>query len=176
MAALTWVGAGRMQPSYIDELLDVERTPRKPSYDLMTPTNLSLIDCSYDPENLHWRWDDEMLSSTAEIIADQYVDHAVKAEVLRNMYEDVTKKLKDDGLREMCNDHFAASSFGSKLLELDLSFENSKSIEEKQKSYEQREVRNLMHKGFYSRAARLFDEQNNNVENDEVSSNETVGL
>ena len=160
MAVLTWVGSGYVEASFIDELLDIERTPRKPSYDLSAAVNLTLVDCAYEPDALHWRWDDDVLASTAQIIADQFVDYAVKAEVLRHMYSEVKGRIKDEVLRDSCSKTLAAASLGSRFFDMTLDYENSKTIEEKQKGFERRRVRKLIHRGSYQRAAELYDEIN----------------
>ncbi|KAF4655030.1 tRNA pseudouridine synthase 3 [Perkinsus chesapeaki] len=50
MEILMLIGRGLEQPDVIDTLLDVEKTPGKPNYDLADGAGLVLFDCKYDEE------------------------------------------------------------------------------------------------------------------------------
>ncbi|KAL8648407.1 MAG: hypothetical protein Q9210_005007 [Variospora velana] len=53
VAILFLIGQGLEKPSLVDDLLDVEKTPRKPVYDMADAAPLVLEDCKFDPE-LRW--------------------------------------------------------------------------------------------------------------------------
>lgn len=55
MSLLTMVGSRLIPPSTIAELLDIEKTPRKPSYTTCSAVNLTLVDTQYEDNEPHWR-------------------------------------------------------------------------------------------------------------------------
>lgn len=56
MAVLFLVGQGREQPEAVDQMLDVERTPGKPEYEMAADTPLVLADCAYEEGSVDWRY------------------------------------------------------------------------------------------------------------------------
>ena len=61
VAILFLVGQGLEKPSIVRELLDVEKNPRRPTYEMATDTPLVLWDCIFPHEDdedrkdaLHW--------------------------------------------------------------------------------------------------------------------------
>ncbi|KAI4114175.1 MAG: hypothetical protein LQ345_005008 [Seirophora villosa] len=53
VAILFLIGQGLEKPSLIDDLLDIEKTPQKPVYDMADAAPLVLKDCKFEPE-LQW--------------------------------------------------------------------------------------------------------------------------
>ncbi|KAL8901135.1 MAG: hypothetical protein Q9207_005351 [Kuettlingeria erythrocarpa] len=53
VAILFLIGQGLEKPSLIDDLLDIDKTPRKPIYDMADAAPLVLEDCKFEPE-LQW--------------------------------------------------------------------------------------------------------------------------
>ncbi|KAF4697214.1 tRNA pseudouridine synthase 3 [Perkinsus olseni] len=64
MEVLMLVGRGLEQPEVVDALLDIEKTPGKPSYDLADGAGLVLFDCEYDVD-----WLDQNAEEDQEAVA-----------------------------------------------------------------------------------------------------------
>ncbi|KAM6334552.1 tRNA pseudouridine(38/39) synthase [Alca torda] len=83
MAILFLIGQGMERPEIIDELLDVEKNPRKPQYSMAVEFPLVLYDCAF--ENLQWLYDREVQGFNVTHLQQLWANHAVKTQVLRNM-------------------------------------------------------------------------------------------
>ncbi|XP_009953951.1 PREDICTED: tRNA pseudouridine(38/39) synthase, partial [Leptosomus discolor] len=83
MAVLFLIGQGMESPEIIDELLDVEKNPRKPQYSMAVEFPLVLYDCEF--ENLRWLYDREVQEFNVTHLQQLWANHAVKTQVLRNM-------------------------------------------------------------------------------------------
>ena len=83
VAVLFLIGQGRENPSIVSELLDVERHPRKPQYTMAAEFPLMLFDCSYDNDDIDWRYDsgDDVVRSLQAV----WTQHSVRAAMLRTM-------------------------------------------------------------------------------------------
>ena len=57
VAVLFAVGEGHEEPAVVAELLDIERHPRKPNYDMAPPEPLVLYECSFDEHYSALRWE-----------------------------------------------------------------------------------------------------------------------
>ena len=55
MAILMMIGKGQEDPEIINDLLDIERTPRKPPYVIADPEQLLLYKVGYNTFDLRWR-------------------------------------------------------------------------------------------------------------------------
>ncbi|XP_064326863.1 tRNA pseudouridine(38/39) synthase [Phalacrocorax carbo] len=83
MAILFLIGQRMESPEIIDELLDVEKNPRKPQYSMAVEFPLVLYDCEF--ENLQWLYDREVQEFNITHLQQLWASHAVKTQVLRNM-------------------------------------------------------------------------------------------
>ncbi|KFQ78888.1 tRNA pseudouridine(38/39) synthase, partial [Phoenicopterus ruber ruber] len=83
MAILFLIGQSMESPEIIDELLDVEKNPRKPQYSMAVEFPLVLYDCEF--ENLQWLYDREVQEFNVTHLQQLWANHAVKTQVLRNM-------------------------------------------------------------------------------------------
>ncbi|XP_019325932.1 PREDICTED: LOW QUALITY PROTEIN: tRNA pseudouridine(38/39) synthase [Aptenodytes forsteri] len=83
VAILFLIGQRMESPEIIDELLDVEKNPRKPQYSMAVEFPLVLYDCEF--ENLQWLYDREVQEFNVTHLQQLWADHAVKTQVLRNM-------------------------------------------------------------------------------------------
>ncbi|NXJ86850.1 PUS3 synthase, partial [Trogon melanurus] len=83
MAILFLIGQRMESPEVIDELLDVEKNPRKPQYSMAVEFPLVLYDCEF--ENLRWLYDREVQEFNVTHLQQLWASHAVKTQVLRNM-------------------------------------------------------------------------------------------
>ncbi|NXT54923.1 PUS3 synthase, partial [Pluvianellus socialis] len=83
MAVLFLIGQRMEKPEIIDELLDVEKNPRKPQYSMAVEFPLVLYACEFP--NLGWRYDREMQEFNVTHLQQLWANHAVKTQVLRDM-------------------------------------------------------------------------------------------
>ncbi|KFP67176.1 tRNA pseudouridine(38/39) synthase, partial [Cariama cristata] len=85
MAILFLIGQRMESPEIIDELLDVEKNPRKPQYSMAVEFPLVLYDCEF--ENLQWLYDREVQEFNVTHLQQLWANHAVKTQVLHNMLQ-----------------------------------------------------------------------------------------
>ncbi|NXY51537.1 PUS3 synthase, partial [Ceuthmochares aereus] len=83
MAILFLIGQRMESPEIIDELLDVEKNPRKPQYSMAVEFPLVLYDCEF--ENLQWLYDREVHEFNVTHLQRLWANHAVKTQVLHSM-------------------------------------------------------------------------------------------
>ncbi|NWR62284.1 PUS3 synthase, partial [Bucorvus abyssinicus] len=83
MAILFLIGQRMESPEIIDELLDVEKNPRKPQYSMAVEFPLVLYDCAF--ENLRWVYDRDVQTFNVTHLQQLWAQHAVKAQALRHM-------------------------------------------------------------------------------------------
>ncbi|NXC22237.1 PUS3 synthase, partial [Corythaeola cristata] len=85
MAILFLIGQKMERPEIIDELLDVEKNPRKPQYSMAVEFPLVLYDCEF--QNLRWLYDREVQEFNVTHLQQLWANHAVKTQVLHNMLQ-----------------------------------------------------------------------------------------
>ncbi|XP_040390294.1 tRNA pseudouridine(38/39) synthase isoform X1 [Cygnus olor] len=85
MAILFLIGQRMESPEIIDELLDVEKNPRKPQYSMAVEFPLVLYDCEF--ENIQWIYDREVQEFNVTHLQQLWASHAVKTQVLHNMLQ-----------------------------------------------------------------------------------------
>ncbi|XP_064896677.1 tRNA pseudouridine(38/39) synthase isoform X2 [Columba livia] len=83
VAVLFLIGQGMERPEIIDELLDVEKNPRKPQYSMAVEFPLVLHDCQF--ENLRWIYDQDVHEFTVSHLQQLWAAHAVKTHILHDM-------------------------------------------------------------------------------------------
>ncbi|VDM47153.1 unnamed protein product [Toxocara canis] len=105
MALLYEIGRGNEKPEVISELLDIERTPRKPTYGLAPSSPLCLFDCSYGDIDLKWNWDVVSLRKIKSQLLATWADFQAKSIILRRMVAGIEQMVPEvekdlDGLSE----------------------------------------------------------------------------
>ncbi|NXN10695.1 PUS3 synthase, partial [Indicator maculatus] len=85
MAILFLIGQGMESPEIIDELLDVEKNPRKPQYSMAVEFPLVLYNCEF--ENLQWLYDRDVQEFNVTHLQQLWASQAVKTQVLRDMLQ-----------------------------------------------------------------------------------------
>ncbi|XP_032625903.1 tRNA pseudouridine(38/39) synthase [Chelonoidis abingdonii] len=85
MAILLLIGQRMENPEIIDELLDVEKNPRKPQYSMAVEFPLVLYDCEF--ENIQWIYDQEVQEFNVTHLQQLWANHAVKTHMLYNMLQ-----------------------------------------------------------------------------------------
>ena len=76
MGILVLVGRGQEKPEIIKELLDIEKYPRKPQYNLSLSLPLNLFYCEYD--NLNWYTDKEELKRVVKDLQEEWTQNSIK--------------------------------------------------------------------------------------------------
>ncbi|CAG8748850.1 10100_t:CDS:2, partial [Racocetra persica] len=92
MAILFLVGQKFEEPSIVDDLLDIKKTPAKPIYNMASELPLVLYDCQYD--NVKWCYgrDDNMFNTLSKLykhIYEQWYIHATKSLLFSTLLNDL---------------------------------------------------------------------------------------
>uniref|UniRef100_A0A8D0G6B4 tRNA pseudouridine(38/39) synthase n=1 Tax=Sphenodon punctatus TaxID=8508 RepID=A0A8D0G6B4_SPHPU len=85
MAILFLIGQRMENPEIIEELLNVEKNPRKPQYSMAVEFPLVLYDCEF--ERIQWLYDREVQEFNITHLQQLWANHAVKTHVLYNMLQ-----------------------------------------------------------------------------------------
>ncbi|XP_051543158.1 tRNA pseudouridine(38/39) synthase-like [Myxocyprinus asiaticus] len=85
MALLLLIGQKLEAPEIIDQLLDVEKNPRKPQYSMAVDYPLVLYDCHF--EGVNWRTEPEEESHVLNSLHQHWVQTSVKTQVLLGMIQ-----------------------------------------------------------------------------------------
>ena len=96
VAVLFRVGEGKEAPGVIDELLNVERNPRRPQYVMASELPLNLFDCQFDDE-VDWRYDEESVAFVVRRFQALWTEHQVRASMLRAALERLHGVQRDAG-------------------------------------------------------------------------------
>ncbi|CAG8478530.1 12915_t:CDS:2 [Acaulospora morrowiae] len=92
VAILFLVGQGLEDPSVIDDLLDIEKTPAKPNYEMANELPLVLYDCQYD--DVKWQYcrdNDHTFNTPSKIykhIYEQWNIHMTKTLLMSTLLND----------------------------------------------------------------------------------------
>ncbi|XP_058620942.1 tRNA pseudouridine(38/39) synthase isoform X2 [Onychostoma macrolepis] len=89
MALLLLIGQKLEAPEIIDQLLDVEKNPRKPQYSMAVDYPLVLYDCHF--EGVNWRNETEEENHVLNSLHQHWVQNAVKTQVLLGMIQGLQK-------------------------------------------------------------------------------------
>lgn len=96
MAILFLIGQCKEEPKIIDELLDANRWPCKPQYNITSELPLVLFDSTY--KNIEWICEQDDLEKIIKTFQDLWLDHNIKAQMLKRMIDtlenDYEQKLK----------------------------------------------------------------------------------
>ncbi|XP_023664966.2 tRNA pseudouridine(38/39) synthase isoform X2 [Paramormyrops kingsleyae] len=85
MAVLLLIGQKLETPEVIDQLLDVDKHPRKPQYSMAVDFPLVLYDCQF--EGLNWQRDPDEMSHVLNTLQQHWTQMAVKTHVIRGMIQ-----------------------------------------------------------------------------------------
>ncbi|KAM9305055.1 tRNA pseudouridine(38/39) synthase [Gastrophryne carolinensis] len=88
MGVLLLIGQGREEPQVIRELLDVQKNPRKPQYNMAVEFPLVLYACHFD--DVQWRDEWEELSATLCHLQRLWTAAALRTQILRMALRCVT--------------------------------------------------------------------------------------
>ncbi|KPP56802.1 tRNA pseudouridine(38/39) synthase-like [Scleropages formosus] len=85
MAVLFMIGQKLEKPDVIDQLLDVEKNPRKPQYSMAMDYPLVLYDCHF--EGLSWQREAEEVDRVLATLQQHWTLSAVKSQILQGMIQ-----------------------------------------------------------------------------------------
>ncbi|OXU24382.1 hypothetical protein TSAR_014354 [Trichomalopsis sarcophagae] len=94
MGILLLIGREQEKPEVITDLLDVEKCPRKPQYNLGHYIPLNLFYCEYDGTN--WYTDKEELQRVIKDLQEEWTYAAIKCSMTRNMLNDLEAFFDDE--------------------------------------------------------------------------------
>lgn len=89
VTVLVFVGRGNEDVTVIRELLDVEKHPCKPQYNLASELPLCLYACDYDDEEVKWIYDRECHADNIEHMQEQWASYSIKTTMIRRMLSDM---------------------------------------------------------------------------------------
>nr|SVE76454.1 EOG090X083V [Daphnia longispina] len=91
IAVLFLVGQGKEETTIIQELLDVERNPRKPQYGMASEIPLNLFTCSYSDDDCQWIYDADSLQYVISGYQTLWAENSVKTTMLKEMLNSLEK-------------------------------------------------------------------------------------
>jgi len=90
VAVLMLVGLHLEQPDILDHMLDVQRCPKKPQYNMASEVPLVLHDCRYD--NINWIYDNNFNEPTVSRMVQMLTKKSIESTVLRSMFGDLVSR------------------------------------------------------------------------------------
>lgn len=82
VSVLFLIGEGREEPEVIDQLLDVEKNPCRPSYGMAADLPLNLFDCDF--QNIQWEYDQTALAYVVRTFQKLWTQSAVRTQMMRS--------------------------------------------------------------------------------------------
>ncbi len=92
------IGQKKESPSIVDDLLDIEKYPCKPQYQICSEHPLVLFDCQY--ENVDWLYERGEVERVIKHLQDLWVHHQTQATIVKRMIDSLEKTLEDDTLMD----------------------------------------------------------------------------
>ncbi|KAF9407452.1 hypothetical protein HW555_012530 [Spodoptera exigua] len=90
MGVLLLIGQGKEAPEVIKELLDVEKNPRKPQYNMALDLPLNLFHCSYDiTETQNWRYSKQELAEVLGHLQSEWTLHSIKTTMIKEVINEI---------------------------------------------------------------------------------------
>ncbi|XP_076237384.1 tRNA pseudouridine(38/39) synthase [Calliopsis andreniformis] len=96
MGVLLLVGQGKEEPEIMLELLDIDKCPRKPQYNLAHEVPLNLWHCEY--ETNEWYIDKEELLHTIQILQTDWTLNTIKSTMIENMLSELETSINSEDL------------------------------------------------------------------------------
>ncbi|CAI9741177.1 pseudouridine(38 39) synthase-like [Octopus vulgaris] len=87
IAVLFLIGEGKESPEIIEELLNIEKTPRRPQYNMASELPLVLFDCHFSEEDLDWVIEADCHEENIRHFQKVWAQHAIKAAMVKQMLE-----------------------------------------------------------------------------------------
>ncbi|XP_060066721.1 uncharacterized protein LOC132547004 [Ylistrum balloti] len=88
VAVLYLIGQGKEKSEIIDELLDVEKTPKKPQYTMASELPLVLFDCEF-ADDVEWIYEADWHEENIRHLQQIWAHHTVRSTMIRRMLEEM---------------------------------------------------------------------------------------
>ncbi|CAH1225077.1 PUS3 [Branchiostoma lanceolatum] len=99
VAVLFLIGQGQEEPSIVDDLLDVDRHPRKPQYHMASELPLVLYDSTFD--GVDWIYERETHEQNLHHLQKVWCGHVIKTNIVRSMLDSLENvEVPGDGEKE----------------------------------------------------------------------------
>lgn len=96
MGLLLLIGEGKETPDVITELLDVEKCPRKPQYNMALDLPLNLFHCSYDlPDGCKWVYKKQEISEVLTQLQSEWTIHNIKTTMIHDVINELEAKYSE---------------------------------------------------------------------------------
>ncbi|KAF2884103.1 hypothetical protein ILUMI_22071 [Ignelater luminosus] len=116
MGVLLLIGQGKEEPEIVKELLNIEKNPRKPDYNMASEVPLNLYYCEYDSSR-EWIYDYTSLSTVIQKLKTQWTFSSIKSTMIEYMLHDVEaihNSLKSNKIEKPNNINYLLSGVKSK--------------------------------------------------------------
>ncbi|XP_061162846.1 uncharacterized protein LOC133172055 isoform X2 [Saccostrea echinata] len=90
VALLFMIGQGKEKPEIIDELLDVEKNPRKPQYTMASELPLNLFDAEFAAD-MEWIYEADWHEENIKHLQQIWAQHIIRASMIKRMLEEMDK-------------------------------------------------------------------------------------
>ncbi|KAK3087246.1 hypothetical protein FSP39_003526 [Pinctada imbricata] len=90
VSVLFMVGQGKERPEIIEELLDIDRLPRKPQYTMASEIPLNLFEAEFT-NDLEWIYEVDWHEENIKHLQQLWAQHAVKAQMLKSILDEMDK-------------------------------------------------------------------------------------
>ncbi|KER21991.1 hypothetical protein T265_09821 [Opisthorchis viverrini] len=94
VALLVTIGRGYESPSLIDDLLDIEKTPAKPQYQMAADYPLILMTAEYPPGSLSWETSEAARFELVRHFQKLWSEHAIRARTSKVLLDHVEERFK----------------------------------------------------------------------------------
>ncbi|XP_044749465.1 tRNA pseudouridine(38/39) synthase isoform X2 [Coccinella septempunctata] len=98
LGILFLVGQNKEPPEIIQELLNVEKNPCKPDYNMASEIPLNLYSADYILES-DWYCEEENLTTVVEELRKMWTLNSIKSDMMRTMINDLSKELKQPNIK-----------------------------------------------------------------------------
>nr|KAG5692069.1 hypothetical protein BaRGS_021501 [Batillaria attramentaria] len=88
VAVLFLIAQGKEEPDILDDLLNVEKCPRKPQYSMASELPLVLFDCDFG-DDLEWVYEADWHEDNIRHLQQMWAQHAIRATMLKRMLEEL---------------------------------------------------------------------------------------
>ncbi|XP_052820862.1 tRNA pseudouridine(38/39) synthase-like [Mya arenaria] len=90
------VGKGKESVEVVDELLNIEKNPRKPQYNMSSDAPLCLYDADFGGE-FEWVYEAECHEDNLTSLQQLWAEHSIKATMVKSMLNDLEKAKVETG-------------------------------------------------------------------------------
>ncbi|KAL8572427.1 hypothetical protein ACOMHN_000574 [Nucella lapillus] len=88
VAVLFLIAQGKEEPEILEDLLNVDKCPRKPQYSMASELPLVLYDCDY-ADDLEWVYEADWHEDNIRHLQHMWAQHTVRATMLKRMLEEL---------------------------------------------------------------------------------------